>query len=302
MQAIVAAPDTHAGFRVTGLPDPTPGPGQVLVEVRHVGVNAGEIRHLDVWPAGAVLGHDAAGHVVRGAIDGSGPREGDPVVAFGPGAWARLAVFDVDSVAVVSAAVDLAELAVLPTVGLTALRTLRTSGPLLGRRVLITGASGGVGRVAVQLARLGGAYVVAVVGSPARGAGLTDLGADEVVVGLDAIIDPVDVVLETVGGAHLVAAWGLLAPGGVLHSIGWASGEPAVLPVNSTFRPGAARTLRSFGDATAPGSDLGLLADLVARGALRAPIGWRGSWQRLDEAADALRERRVAGKVLLDLD
>ncbi|MFG2050798.1 zinc-binding dehydrogenase [Micromonospora sp. NPDC048935] len=300
MQAIVAAPDARAGFRVTDLPDPTPGPGQVLVEVRHVGVNAGEIRHLDVWPAGAVLGHDAAGHVVRGG--GSGLREGDQVVAFGPGAWARLAAFDVDSVAVVPAAVDLAEMAVLPTVGLTALRTLRTSGPLLGRRVLVTGASGGVGRVAVQLARHGGAYVVAAVGSPARGVGLADLGADEVVVGLDAITDPVDVVLETVGGAHLVTAWGLLAPGGVLHSIGWASGEPAVLPVNSTFAPGAARTLRSFGDVAAAGADLGLLADLVARGALRSPIGWRGSWRRLEEAAAALRERRVAGKILLDLD
>ncbi|MFJ2081225.1 zinc-binding dehydrogenase [Micromonospora chokoriensis] len=302
MRAIVAAPDSGEGFRLTELPDPVPGPRQVLVEVRHAAVNAGEIRHLDVWPAGRVLGFDAAGHVVRGAADGSGPREGDRVVAFGAGAWARLAAFDVDSVAVVPAAVDLAEMAALPMVGLTALRTLRTSGPLLGRRVLITGASGGVGRVAVQLARHGGAYVVAVVGSVTRGAGLTDLGADEVAVGLDAIVEPVDVVLETVGGAHLVAAWGLLAPGGVLHSIGWASGEPAVFPVNSTFAPGAARALRSFGDATAAGPDLAILADFVARGALRAPIGWRGSWQRLGAAADALRERRVAGKVLLDLD
>ncbi|MGC4746704.1 zinc-binding dehydrogenase [Micromonospora sp. DT201] len=302
MRAIVAAPDTREGFRMTDLPDPTPGPGQVLVEVRHAAVNAGEIRHLGSWPAGGVLGYDAAGHVVRGATDGSGPREGDRVVAFGVGAWARLAVFDVNSVAVVPAAVDLAEMAALPMVGLTALRTLRTSGPLRGRRVLVTGASGGVGRVAVQLARHGGAHVVAVVGSLARGAGLADLGADEVAVGLDAVVDPVDVVLETVGGAHLVAAWGLLAPGGVLHSIGWASGEPAVFPVNSTFAPGAARTLRSFGDATAPAPDLAVLADLVARGVLQAPIGWRGSWQRLGAAIDALRERRVAGKVLLDLD
>jgi NADPH:quinone reductase len=302
MRAIVAAPDAPEGFRLTDLPDPVPGPGQVLVEVRHAAVNSGEVRHLGVWPAGSVLGYDASGHVVRGATDGSGPREGDRVVAFGAGAWASLAVFDVDSVAVVPEAVDLAEVAALPMVGLTALRTLRTSGALLGRRVLITGASGGVGRVAVQLARHGGAYVVAVVGSPARAAGLTELGADEVVVGLDAIADPVDVVLETVGGPSLVAAWGLLAPGGVLHSIGWASGEPAAFPVNSTFAPGAARTLRSFGDSSAAGPDLAVLVDLVARGVLRAPIGWRGSWRRLGEAADALRGRHVAGKVLLDLD
>ncbi|MEU7972420.1 alcohol dehydrogenase catalytic domain-containing protein [Micromonospora sp. NPDC049089] len=142
MRAVVAAPDTDEGFRLTELPDPVPGPGQVLVEVRHAAVNAGEIRHLSGWPAGSVLGHDAAGHVLRGATDGTGPREGDRVVAFGAGAWARLAVFDVDSVAVVPTAVDLAEVAALPMVGLTALRTLRTSGAHLGRRVLITGASG----------------------------------------------------------------------------------------------------------------------------------------------------------------
>ncbi|MEU8216510.1 zinc-binding dehydrogenase [Micromonospora taraxaci] len=301
MRAIVAAPDADEGFRLTEVPDPTPGPRQVLVDVRHAAVNAGEIRHLGLFPVGSVLGYDAAGYVVRGAEGGFGPREGDRVVAFGPGAWARRATFDVDSVAVVPAAVDLAEVAALPMVGVTVLRTLRASGPLLGRRVLVTGASGGVGRVAVQLARHGGAYVVAVVGSAARGAGLGELGADEVVVGLDGVA-PVDVVLETVGGVQLVAAWGLLAPGGVLHSIGWASGEPAVFPVNSTFAPGAARTLRSFGDASAPGLDLAVLVDLVARGVLRSPIGWRGSWQWLGEAVDALAHRRVAGKVLLDLD
>ncbi|MGC4878679.1 zinc-binding dehydrogenase [Micromonospora sp. DT43] len=302
MRAIVAAPDAVDGFRVAEVPDPVPGPGQVLVEVRHAAVNAGEVRHVDAWPVGSVLGHDAAGHVLRGPEDGSGPRAGDRVLAFGPGAWAQRAVFEVDSVAVVPPAVDLAEVAALPMVGLTALRTLRASGPLRGRRVLVTGASGGVGRVAVQLGRHAGAYVLAAVGSAARGEGLAALGADEVIVGLDGGVAPVDVVLETVGGAQLVTAWGLLAPGGVLHSIGWASGAPAVFPVNSTFAPGAARTLRSFGDTSAPAADLALLVDLVARGVLRAPIGWRGSWQRLGEAVGALRERRVPGKILLDLD
>jgi len=302
MRAIVAAPGTVDGFRVTDVPAPECGPGQVLVEVRHAAVNNGEIRHLDLWPAGQVLGHDAAGEVLRAAESGPGPRVGDRVLAFGPGAWAQLAVFDLDSVAVVPPDVDLSEVAALPMVGLTALRTLRESGPLPGRRVLITGASGGVGRVAVQLARHGGAYVIAAVGSASRRDGLAALGADEVVVGLKGVGDPVDVVLDTVGGAQLVAAWGLLAPGGVLHSIGWASGEPAVFPVNSTFAPGASRTLRSFGDTTAPAADLALLVDLVAQGALRAPIGWRGSWRHLGGAIEALRERRVPGKVLLDLD
>lgn len=122
------------------------------------------------------------------------------------------------------------------------LRALRAPGSLLGRRVLITGASGGVGRFAVRLASIAGAHVIACVGSAARGEGLDKVGADEVVVGLDGIDTPVDVVLDNVGGPQLVAAWQLLAPGGSLQSIGWTSGELAVFPAYSTVGPPKALT------------------------------------------------------------
>ncbi|MFC3499725.1 zinc-binding dehydrogenase [Micromonospora krabiensis] len=302
MRAIVAAPDTGPRWRLADVAEPVPRADQVLVEVEHVSVNHGEVRHVAAWPAGAVLGHDAVGRVLRAAASGTGPRVGDRVVALGPGAWAQRAAFDVDAVAVLPSGLDGAALAALPTVGLTALRALRSSGPLLASRVLVTGASGGVGRIAVQLARRGGARVIAVVGAPERADGLAELGADEVVVGVEAVAGPVDVVVETLGGGHLSAAWRLLSPGGVLHSIGWASGDPATFPVNSTFAPGAARSLRSAGDASAPGADLALLVDLVRTGALHVPVGWHGSWRRLDDAAGALLSRRVLGKVLLDVD
>src|SRR5436189_210444 len=74
--------------------------------------------------------------------------------------------------------------AALPAAGVTALRAVRALGPLLGRRVLVTGASGGLGRFAVQLAARAGADVVALVGRPERGAGLVELGAREVVTGI----------------------------------------------------------------------------------------------------------------------
>ncbi|GAA2628928.1 hypothetical protein SMC26_29725 [Actinomadura fulvescens] len=96
---------------------------------------------------------------------------------------------------------------------------------------------------------------------PSSGEGLRELGANEIVVGLDDIDTSVDVVLDSVGGGHLVTAWSLLRPGGSLQSIGWASGEPATFPPNSTFVPGAAKTLRSFGDASRPGPDLAVLAE-----------------------------------------
>ncbi len=97
------------------------------------------------------------------------------------------------------------------------------------------------------------------------------------------------------------AAWALLAPGATLQSIGWAGGEPAVFPPGSTFFPGAARTLSSFGDAAAVGADLGLLAVLLASGALSAQVGWRGSWERAQEAVRAVRERKVTGKAVIDV-
>jgi NADPH:quinone reductase-like Zn-dependent oxidoreductase len=165
--------------------------------------------------------------------------------------------------------------------------------------VLITGASGGVGRFAVRLAAHAGAEVIASVGSVARGEGLAEAGADQTVVGLERLDDPVDVVLDNVGGPQMVEAWQLLAPGGNLQSIGWASGEPAVFAPYSTIGP--PKSLSSFLNQGDAGADLAALVQLVADGSLAVEIGWRGSWDRIAEAVEALRGRRVNGKAVLDV-
>jgi NADPH:quinone reductase-like Zn-dependent oxidoreductase len=301
VHALIADPSAPRGVRPSEVAEPIPGSNQLVVEVKHASINFGEVRHVGLRSAGTVMGFDAAGHVLKPAQDGHGPAAGQRVVAFGPGAWAERAAFDVDGVAVVPDELDLAQAAAAPLAGLTALRTLRAAGLVLGRRILITGASGGVGRLAVQLARLGGAHVIAAVGSSERGEGLAALGAHEVVTGLDQLNAPVDVVLELVGGRHLVAAWALLNPGGTLQSIGWASGEPAEFPADSIFTLGPARTLQSFGDASRPGPDLAALMNLAATGALQIQIGWRGPWTRISDAIDALLGRTVAGKAVLDI-
>nr|WP_311132110.1 zinc-binding dehydrogenase [Nonomuraea gerenzanensis]SBP00608.1 alcohol dehydrogenase, zinc-binding [Nonomuraea gerenzanensis] len=190
--------------------------------------------------------------------------------------------------------------AALPTAGLAALRSLRAAGVAPGKRVLVTGASGGVGRYAVRLAARAGAYVIASVGAPARGDGLVEAGAGEVVVGLDDVKEPVDVVVENVGGPHLVRAWELLAPGGSLQSVGWTSGRPAVFPPYATVGP--PKTLTSYVNEFGAAGDLAELVRLAAEGALVPEIGWRGSWERFAEAADALRGRRVRGKAVFDLE
>jgi NADPH:quinone reductase-like Zn-dependent oxidoreductase len=223
---------------------------------------------------------------------------GARVVALAQGAFAERIAVQVQSLAEVPESVELAEAAALPVAGLAALRALQAAGPLLGRRVLITGASGGVGRFAVQLAARAGAHVIASVGSVARRHGLAERGADDVVVGLDGIEEPVDVVLDTVGGPQLVAAWRLLAPGGNLQSIGWTSGEPAVFPPYSTIGP--PQTISSFlhqGDA---GDELSTLVRLLANRTLSVDIGWRGPLKEFAEAVDMLEGRRLNGKAVLD--
>ncbi|MEU0452073.1 zinc-binding dehydrogenase [Streptomyces sp. NPDC006129] len=118
-------------------------------------------------------------------------------------------------------------------------------------------------------------------------------------IGLEGLREPVDIVIDSVGGPQLVAAWGLLAPGGHVQSVGWTSGEPAVFPPYATVGP--AKSLSSFVIEGEVGADLAVLAGLAAEGALTVETGWQGAWTRFDEAAEALRGRRVRGKAVLEV-
>jgi NADPH:quinone reductase len=301
IQALIVDPAASNAIRIAEVAEPAAGPTTALIQVRHLSLNHGDLndaRSGRIRPGG-VLGSDASGVVAEAAHDQSGPQVGARVVALAQGAFAERIAVDVDSVAEVPQSVDLTEAAALPVAGLAALRALRAAGPPLGRRVLITGASGGGGGLAVQLAAHAGAHVVASVGSVARGRGLAERGADEVVVGLDGLDRPVDVVLENVGGPQLVAAWRLLAPGGSLQSIGWASGEPAVFPPYSTIGP--AKSISSFlneGDAS---EDLLTLVGMLADRSLTVEIGWRGPWEQFTEAVETIQGRRLTGKAVLDI-
>lgn len=297
MRAVVATPGAPSGVALGQTPDPVPTPNQTLVDVRHSSLNFGDVNGAAHAEPGSVPGWDASGVVVKAAEDGSGPGAGQRVLTFGyAGAWAELRAVPAEELAVVPDRVDLAVAAALPVAGVTALRALRAAGPLLGRRVLVTGASGGVGRYAVQLANLGGAHVVAAA---RRGDGLAALGAREVMADL-AGVDQVDVVIDNVGGGQLATAWALLRPGGSVQSIGWTSGEPVTFPPYATVGP--AKSLTSFQAGVAFGPDLAYLLELVEAGRLSVDVGWRGSWTRFDEAVAALLGRTVVGKAVLDHD
>ncbi|GGN48975.1 oxidoreductase [Streptomyces albiflavescens] len=305
MRALIVDPAVPGRLRLGEAPDPVPGPGQALIEVRHTSLNAAELFFAQRAEPGDVLGFDAAGVVVAAAADGSGPAVGSRVVGFADGGgFGALRAMDVADLAVVTDGIDLGDAATLPVAAGTALRALEQAGPLLGRRVLVTGASGGVGGFAVQLAAIGGAYVIAVAGSEESARGLADLGADEVAIGPSGVTPPVDVVVDTVGGDQLVAAYALLAPGGSLQSVGWASGQEATLSVGSSLGSRAPKAIVSVYNGaglTDRQAQLGRLLGLVATGKLRVPVGWRGPWDKIADAVEALGNRRLRGKAVLDV-
>ncbi|MET0898433.1 MAG: zinc-binding dehydrogenase [Mycobacterium sp.] len=301
MRAVVYDPRARANLRLTDVDEPEVAGNEALVDVRAVALNFGEIHWIAASrEPGDIPGWDSAGIVRRAAADGSGPPAGTRVVAFAyGGGWAQRRAVATDNLAVLPDALAFETAAALPVAGVTALQALQALGPVVGRRVLITGASGGVGRFAVQLAARAGAHVIAAVGSPARGVGLADLGADEVVVGLADIREPIFGVLDNVGGELLTQAFRLVGDGGSVQSIGMASGEPTTINFEEERRIGVRKRLEPFNVRTPFTPALDYLLTLLAAGQLDPQIGLRDSWENIADAAEALLGRTVAGKAVL---
>ncbi|MFE0878100.1 zinc-binding dehydrogenase [Streptomyces smyrnaeus] len=309
MRALVVDHSSPGHLSLTDVPSPRPAAHEALVRVEAVSLNFGEVHGATrpEIPDGTVLGWDAAGVVVQAAADGSGPAEGDKVVTLGETGWAELRAVPAAMLGTAPKDADPGALSTVPVAGLSALHVLRRMGSLLGRRVMVTGASGGVGRYAVQLAARAGAHVVAISRSPAQADVLRALGAREVHPEPAAVQQRVDAVLDNVGGQHLVDAFASLSAGGSLFNVGRSSEVDVVLPPDALMGDEGRhdRSIRTFfllGDPTIDFSaDLTWLAGEIAAGRLDPGISWRGPWTRHFDAVEILLDRRLHGKAVLDL-
>jgi NADPH:quinone reductase len=300
MPAFVPSSRAAAGIELAQVPEPVAREDQALVEVEAYSINRGEIYLLEAPRAGWRPGQDIVGRVLEPAADGSGPSAGTRVVGHAwDGGWAPRVAVATGSLAVLPDEVSAVMAATLPLAGLTAIRLLRAAGPLASRRVLITGASGGVGHAVVELAAAQGAYVTAVSGSAERGERLYALGAAEVIHRIEDADGPFDIALESVGGESLAVALTRMSQRGTLLWFGQASLRPSEIDFFAVPGRVAIRRFAYWPHDEPDRIDLTTLVELVAAGRLHPEIGLQADWRDTPDALIALRDRRIRGNAVL---
>ncbi|MFF8549060.1 NADP-dependent oxidoreductase [Streptomyces albidoflavus] len=310
MRAIIQ--ESYGGPEVlheTRVPRPEPGPGEILVAVRAAGVNPTDWKHraqagfVDRLPL--VLGWDVSGVVEAVGYGVTLFAPGEEVFGMlpyphGSGSHAEYVVGPARAFTRKPTVIDHVQAGALPLVSLTAYQALiDTAGIGPGQRVLIHAAAGGVGHVAVQIAKAHGAYVIGTASAPKHDL-LRELGADEVVdyrtTDVAEAVDGVDMVLDPLGGETRARSVGLLRPGGTLVSL--LSGGSAEEAAHAAER--GVRTATMLVEADHAG--MNAVADLVAAGALRPrveatfPLAEAAAAHRLGETG------RTSGKIVLEVD
>ena len=289
---------------LTEVPEPELMATEALVRVSTTSLNRGEVARSAAAPAGQRPGWDVVGVVERAAERGGGRAVGATVVGLvNSGAWAELVAVPADFLAVVPAGVSPAQAACLPVAGMTAVRALALGGFPAGKRVLVTGASGGVGHLAVQLARSMQMTVTGLIRNPKADAGAA-AACHHVISDIADAEGPFDHILDGVGGAVLTRCLEVVAPRGVVVSYASTLMEPAALGPR-WFGAHVGATLRSLllfdelPHTQSAASDLSALCALVASGVLKIHIDVEDDWSHGGALARDLLERRVTGKVVL---
>ena len=308
--AVVSKAGAPGNLSFAQIAAPKASHGQVEIEVAAFSLNRGELRRAENAPAdGQAVGWDIAGRIVSVASGAPVFEIGERVVAMCRpcDGWAERVAVDARDVAVIPGNISFEQAASLPVAGLTALKALDIGGSLLGRRVLVTGATGGAGVFAVQLARLAGAHVTAQIRSKEADAYVRSLGAHDCVVTENgeafAKVAPFFLVVESIGGAMFRNAVCALAEDGQLVTFaGTADPMGPIDLYNFMQRPRAAIRglwLYTETEAFGMGRELDRLLELVARGDLLPQINRAADWKETPTVAQELIDRRFRGKAVL---
>jgi NADPH:quinone reductase-like Zn-dependent oxidoreductase len=306
MRALVADPTASPPLSLADVPEPAPGPGELLLDMEAASVNRGEIRTAAKQPPGTVIGWDVAGTV---AALGEGVTTfdvGERVVALSPngGSFAERVVVPAQWTAPLPSACDFVPAATLPVAGVTAAGTLRLARTHAGDRVLVTGAAGGVGQCTLQLALQARATVTGQAASEERAAAVRATGAEALVHPGDGspVDGQFDVVLDGIGGPMLGPLLAATAPNGRVVVYGNSADAESTFRVETFYSKGV--TIYGFRVFTSVPpdqvvKDMATLADQVASGTLSIKV------QATAPLADALPliadlyARKVTGKVVL---
>lgn len=287
--------------------------GEITIRITAVSLNRGETkRALTTSVTGTRPGWDFAGIVedTNGVV--GAPIVGTRVVGLlAIGSWCERIHVPLDSIAVIPQGVSDAQAACLPLAGLTALHALRKGGFLLGKKVLINGASGGVGQMAIQLAASAGAVVYSHIRNANQKKLVEESSSGAVIIGTSMNeaqpYGPFDIIVDSLGGSALSAALGMLKKNGTCITIGASESSQITFDSNVLFynSPGASlRSMHVFHEISAAGSmsdDLAILLSLVEKGKLKINIGVEEAWTEISTVAEALIERKFSGKAVLHL-
>ena len=303
MRALVVTPGAPGRIAIDTVPRPLATADHVLVAVRAVSLNRGEMRALRTADTGAMPGWDFAGILMEDLDDElkAGSRVAGIVEQ---GAWAQYVAVRRDWLAPIPDGVTFAQAAALPTAGLTALRALRLGGASIGDQVLVTGATGGVGLFTIQLAAQSGAEVTALISRDSDAARISALGADKLVTDIEKIHQRFDVIIESVGGAVLGRTLTILDPRGRLVTFGNTSDEVTTFNVRDVYNGALVRVMgfELFFEPPPFGRDLTMLLGKTARGELETHVVEILTWTNMPRALERLNDRAVHGKLILTID
>jgi NADPH:quinone reductase-like Zn-dependent oxidoreductase len=311
--ATMRAAQIHAygdpiGVSIARAGRPEPGRGQVLIRVKATGVNPmdwmvaeGRARSWHDHRLPLTLGWEMAGIIEKNGEDAGRFKPGDEIFGMmdlsADGADADFAVSDENALAMKPGGLDFTNAAAVPLGALTAYRALfDAAGLKAGQTVLIHGAAGGIGSLAVQLAKAHGARVIGTASGPVHLALIRTLGADEVIdhtaMRFEDHVHDVDVVLDPVGGETQARSFAVLKQGGILVAL---TEEPRQ---DLAQQRGVRATMIGV---RPDGKRLGGISDLIDQGRLRPHIERVLPLEQVKEALELSRGHHVAGKIVLTM-